>query len=215
MPRVAAVVIVLCACGFAAHAHAQPPLVVPSLLVATPELDDPVFAQSVILLLPGGEPPLMAGVIINQPTTIPISALLPDAPERLGEGTAYFGGPVEMNAPVVLARANTAPAGATAVAGDLYWIGDRASVAAFIKSNPAPDSMRVYYGRAQWLPIQLRGEIQNGAWYVEPVDAAAVFSADPKQLWRTLVERGQLEEAGLRDERGRNAGAAMLVKLVR
>lgn len=211
---VAAVVVVLCACGVGAPAHAQPPLVVPSLLVATPELDDPVFAQSVILLLPGGEPPLMAGVIINQPTTIPISALLPDAPERLGNVTAYFGGPVEMNAPVVLARANTAPAGATAVAGDLYWIGDRASVAAFIKGNTAPDSMRVYYGRAQWLPQQLRGEIQNGAWYVEPADASAVFSADPKQLWRTLVERGQLEEAGLRDERGRNA-TTTLAKLVR
>jgi putative transcriptional regulator len=215
MPWVAAVVIVLCACGFAAPAHAQPPLVVPSLLVATPELDDPVFAQSVILLLPGGEPPLMAGVIINQPTTIPISALLPDAPERLGDVTAYFGGPVEMNAPVVLARANTAPAGATAVAGDLYWIGDRASVAAFVKGNPAPDMTRVYYGRAQWLPLQLRGEIQNGAWYVEPTDASAVFSADPKQLWRTLVERGQLEEAGLRGRRGRNAVGATFVKLVR
>ena len=117
MPWAAAVVIVLCAGGFAASAHAQPPLVVPSLLVSTPDLDDPVFAQSVILLLPGGEPPLMAGVIINQPTTIPISALLPDAPERLGDVTAYFGGPVEMNAPVVLARAATAPAGATAIAG--------------------------------------------------------------------------------------------------
>ncbi len=215
MRWVAAVIIVLCADGFAAPAHAQPPLVVPSLLVATPELDDPVFAQSVILLLPGGEPPLMAGVIINQPTTIPISALLPDTPQRLGDVTAYFGGPVEMNAPVVLARATTAPAGATAVVGDLYWIGDRASVTAFIKGNPAPDSMHVYYGRAQWLPLQLRGEIQNGAWYVEPVDASAVFSADPKQLWRILVERGQLEEAGSRDGRGRNTGAATLAQLVR
>jgi putative transcriptional regulator len=212
MPWAAAVVIVLCAGGFAAApAHAQPPLVVPSLLVSTPDLDDPVFAQSVILLLPGGEPPLMAGVIINQPTTIPISALLPDAPERLGDVTAYFGGPVEMNAPVVLARAATAPAGATAIADDLYWIEDRASVAAFIKGNPAPDAIRVYYGRAQWLPLQLRGEIQNGAWYVEPVDAAAVFSADPKQLWRTLVERGQLEEA----ESSPISGVATLAKLVR
>ena len=94
---------------------------------------------------------------------------------------------------------------------DLYWIEDRASVAAFIKGNPAPDAIRVYYGRAQWLPLQLRGEIQNGAWYVEPVDAAAVFSTDPKQLWRTLVERGQLEEA----ESSPIPGVATLAKLVR
>ncbi|MFZ0658422.1 MAG: YqgE/AlgH family protein [Candidatus Binataceae bacterium] len=200
----------LCACVFAVSAHAQPALAVPSLLVATPDLDDPVFAQAVILLLPGGAPPLMAGVIINQPTTIPVSALLPDAPQRLGDVIAYFGGPVDMNTPVVLARAAAAPAGATAVAGDLYWMDDRASVAAFVKGNPAPDTMRVYYGRAQWLPLQLRGEIQSGAWYVEPVDASAIFSADPKHLWRMLVEHAQLEEAGLSGGRGQGAGAAML-----
>ena len=211
----AALIFILCAFLFAVPVHAQPPLTVPSLLVATPDLDDPVFAQAVILLLPGGEPPLMAGVIINQPTTIPVSALLPDAPQRLGDVTAFFGGPVEMNTPVVLARASAAPAGATAVAGDLYWIDDHASVAAFIRGNPAPDTTRVYYGRAQWLPIQLRGEIQSGAWYVEPVDASAIFSADPKHLWRTLVERAQLEEAELRDGDRGNAGAAALAKLVR
>ncbi|MHB8382606.1 MAG: YqgE/AlgH family protein [Candidatus Binataceae bacterium] len=182
----------------------------PSLLVATPNLDDPVFQQSVILLLPGGVPPLIAGVIINQSTTIPVSALLPDAPQRLGDVVAYFGGPVEMNTPIVLTRTAAAPAGALAVAGDLYWMEDRASVAAFIKGNPAPDTVRIYYGRAQWLPIQLHGEIQTGAWYVEPVDAALVFSTDPKHLWRTLVERAQLQEAGLP---GIDLGAATLAKL--
>jgi putative transcriptional regulator len=185
---------VLFAGALAAPVRAQTAPAAPSLLVATPDLSDPVFQQVVILLLPGGDSPLIAGVIINQPTTIPVRTLLPGAPERLADQVAYFGGPVEMNAPVVLARAAVAPAGATAVTGDLYWMGDLASVAAFVKGNPAPDTVRIYYGRAQWLPIQLRGEIQSGAWYVEPADPAAVFSANPKTLWRTLVERAQLQE---------------------
>lgn len=215
MPSIAALAMILCSLVCARPVRAQTPLTVPSLLVSTPDLNDPVFAQSVILLLPGGEPPLMAGVIINQPTTIPISALLPDAPPRLGDVTAYFGGPVEMHTPVVLMRASAVPPGAIAVAEDLYWMDDRASVAAFIKGNPAPDTIRVYYGRAQWLPLQLRAEIQAGAWYVQPIDTSEIFSADPKHLWRTLVERGQLEEAGSHGGRGREPGAATLVKLVR
>jgi len=202
----------LLAAALAAPARAQTAPAVPSLLVATPGLSDPVFQQVVILLLPGGDSPLIAGVIINQPTTIPVRTLLPDAPDRLGDVVAYFGGPVEMNSPVVLARAAAAPAGATAVIGDLYWMGDLASVAAFVKGNPAPDTVRIFYGRAQWLPIQLRAEVRSGAWYVEPADPAVVFSANPKTLWRTLVERAQLQET---DRRGGVAPAPTLAWLIR
>lgn len=219
MRPAAALAVILCACAFAAPAHAQIPLTVPSLLVATPDLEDPVFQQTVILLLPGSEPPLIAGVIINQPTTIPVSALLPDAVGALGDAAAYAGGPVEMDTPVVLVRAAAAPAGAIAVTGDLYWMDNRAAVAALIKSNPAPATLRVYHGRAQWLPIQLTGEIQSGAWYVQPVDVDAVFSANPRTLWRTLAGRGQLEETENeprpRDIRGPAGITATLARLVR
>jgi len=189
-----AIAIIIVAAALSADAHAQPPPTPPVLLVATPDLSDPIFQQVVILLLPDNKSPLLAGVIINQPTTIPVKTLLPDAPARLGDVVAYFGGPVEMNDPIVVARMANAPAGATAISGDLSWIDDRAAVAAFLKGNPAPSTVRIYYGRAQWLPIQLRGEIQSGAWYVEPMDADAVFSTEPRKLWRAMVERGQLEE---------------------
>jgi len=165
------------------------------------------------MLLPDSKSPLLAGVIINQPTTIPVKTLLPDAPARLGDAVAYFGGPVEMNSPIVVARMATAPAGATAISGDLSWIDDRAAVTAFLKGNPAPNTVRIYYGRAQWLPIQLRGEIQSGAWYVEPMDADAVFSTEPRKLWRTMVERGQLEETMLPHTGDRTPGA--LAALIR
>src|ERR1700756_3322361 len=43
----------------------------PNFLVARPELDDPLFGQSVILMLPKEiMPQLVEGVIINKPTTI-------------------------------------------------------------------------------------------------------------------------------------------------
>ena len=39
----------------------------PSILVATRELQDPLFVHSVILMVPSTEPPLLAGLIINVP----------------------------------------------------------------------------------------------------------------------------------------------------
>ncbi len=202
-------VAILCAAS-AAPARAQVEAKPPVMLVATPNLGDPIFEQTVILLLPGNPAPLVAGVIINQPTTIPVKTLLPDARGRIGDMVADFGGPVDINAPVLLARASSAPAGATLVAGDLYWMDSSAAVEGFIKRNPDPGTLRVYYGRAQWLPRQLRGEIQSGSWYVEPVDTSAVFSANPKTLWRKMVERAQLEETN-----SSSAGASALAALMR
>ncbi|HEV2170934.1 MAG TPA: hypothetical protein VGR40_08295, partial [Candidatus Binatus sp.] len=42
-------------------------LTIPSLLVATRDLQDPFFQHTVILMVPSTEPPLLAGLIINNP----------------------------------------------------------------------------------------------------------------------------------------------------
>src|SRR5215831_2141883 len=44
-------------------------------LVASRNMPDPVFQQSVILMLPPDEPPLVAGVIINKPTNVTLGNL--------------------------------------------------------------------------------------------------------------------------------------------
>jgi hypothetical protein len=41
---------------------------------------------------------------------------------------------------------------------------------------------------------QLYSEVMRGAWYVVPAKSNLVFS-DPKDLWSTLVQGGDLQEA--------------------
>lgn len=51
----------------------------PFFLVATRNLPDPIFQQSVILMAPSTQPPLVAGIIINKPTTTLVRELFPQA----------------------------------------------------------------------------------------------------------------------------------------
>ena len=50
-------------------------------LVAVPDLPDPTFQQTVILMLPPTQMPLVAGIIVNKPTNIPLRSCSP-APWR-------------------------------------------------------------------------------------------------------------------------------------
>jgi putative transcriptional regulator len=165
----------------------------PYFLIATSDLSDPIFARSVILMLPSAPSPdaIVAGLIINKPTTIPLRRLFPKA-SALTDETAYFGGPVGLNEASMLLH-TPAPAGkATRLLDDIYLSTDRASIAGAIDGGQSIKDLRLLLGRAQWTRDQLHHEIMEGAWYIAPAEADMVFSPNPEGLWRALVKRAQL-----------------------
>ena len=166
----------------------------PLLLVANPEMGDPTFQRSVILMVPTTDPPALAGVIINEPSRTQAREIFPDSPAlKDGSSSVFYGGPVE-GPPTLLFRTSHPPAKATQVFEDVYVVVDRKSIAEIVKNPAASSDLRLVIGRAQWKRDQLEGEIEEGAWYVAPPNADQVFSAEPKKLWHQLAERGQLEE---------------------
>jgi putative transcriptional regulator len=168
----------------------------PSFLVATPDIPDPVFEESVILMLPSAQSPLVAGIIVNKPTTITLERLFPRAPVPKNQGTAYFGGPVDLNDPSLVQRASQAPVKATRLFDDVYLSTDAGSIAGMLgQAKPAKEA-RLFFGRAQWTPDQLHSEILGGAWYIVPARPDLIFSSDPGSVWRTLVRRAQVHEVG-------------------
>ena len=167
----------------------------PYFLVATPQMGDPIFGGSVIMMIPTIDAPLLAGVIVNKPTTTSPQEVFPHFPAiKNGPNSAYFGGPVDNCQSIVAFRAPHPPAKALHVFDDVYVSADADTIAQIIKDNTDPANLRIFLGRAQWLNEQLHTEIMEGAWYVVPADAAQVFDADPTHLWRKLVERGELQE---------------------
>jgi putative transcriptional regulator len=165
-------------------------------LVATRDLRDPTFSETVILMIPVSEDGLVDGVIINKPTHMRVqdlisgAAVLPQPAE-----TAFFGGPVEVNTPLILVRATRAPEGAIHVFEDIYVVTAPAQISSYMKSPPATNGLRLIIGRAQWMPDQLMAEMAEGSWYKAPAEAETVFSSDPAKVWEELVKRGQLQEA--------------------
>jgi putative transcriptional regulator len=164
-------------------------------LVASTEMGDPMFRQSVILMVPTIEPGLVAGVIINQPTSTPAQEVFPHFPALKGNpNSPYFGGPVDNGVPTIAFRSAQPPAGAAPIIDDVFVSTDADTIAQILKDGSNAAHLRIFFGRAQWAPEQLHSEIMEGAWYVVPADAEQIFSAEPKHLWRKLVERGQLQE---------------------
>ena len=79
----------------------------PYFLVATRDLTDSIFAQSVILILTPRQMPVVVGVIINKPTAVPVQRLFNQAPALKNvAATAFLGGPVEPDQAALLIRAS-------------------------------------------------------------------------------------------------------------
>jgi putative AlgH/UPF0301 family transcriptional regulator len=164
-------------------------------LVASRDMPDPVFQQSVILMLPSEEPPLVAGVIINKPTDVRLGNLIrqPLALQNRNR-RVYFGGPVELSTPLLLIRTSKPPKAATRLWGNVYAVDDPSSISDLLKDSRSTDDARLFLGRAQWLQEQLRGELLEGAWSVVPPRADLIFEHDSAKIWPLLSRHQHVRE---------------------
>jgi putative transcriptional regulator len=168
----------------------------PTFLVAKPDLPDPLFAESVVLMLPQPAIPIVAGVIINKPTTIPVKRAFPHSVDLPGTSdSVYFGGPVDLETMLLVRRTSKPAKDERRIFGDLYLSVDSNRIAEILK-DPALDTanVRVFQGYSEWSVPQLAREKQQDSWYDVPVQAASVFAPDPLQLWKQMVARAKVTE---------------------
>jgi putative transcriptional regulator len=167
----------------------------PFFLVASPDMPDPLFQQTVILMLPPSEMPIVAGIVINKPTKMTLGQLLGHSAAIRNEAeSVYFGGPVELTSPTILMRAAQAPDATTRLFENVYMSVDTGSVREFLKRPGSDKDLRLFLGRAQWTVDQLHSEILRGAWIVAAASPELVFSPEPASVWRVLVQRAKLRE---------------------
>ncbi len=164
------------------------------LLVANRGLGDPHFAGTVILLVHYDENGVV-GLMLNRRTTVPLSQVLDLKAAKDRSDPVYLGGPMEPSAAFALFKSPAKIEKAENLFGDVYLITDKGLFEKTISARPAPDVFHVYLGYAGWTPDQLRAEVQLGAWFVFPADAATVFNADPESLWLEMIQNTQLRLA--------------------
>ena len=159
------------------------------LLVASRDLLDPNFAQTVVLLVRYADDSVL-GLIINRRTQIPLARVFPELKEAKGQADPiYRGGPVERTAALALMRARTKPEEAEHIFGNVSMIASRALLDKTIAERMDPSMFHVYLGYAGWTKRQLQGEVELGAWRIFPGNAAAVFDPDPETLWARLIRK--------------------------
>jgi len=180
--------LLFCVALLAAPAHAQQSARSdPVLLIASPTLQDPNFAQSVVLVLfpQGGGP---TGVILNRPTRLAWNDAFPDEPAlRTRSDTIYFGGPVRMRALWFLFRQGEAQDNVLPVVDDLFLSADGRLLDRLLDQKRRVE--RFFVGYSGWAPTQLDVEIAQGAWHVLPADLDSILNMDPQTMWRELLSR--------------------------
>jgi len=161
-------------------------------LVARPQIVDPLFQRSVVLLLPSNQMPLVVGLIVNKPSRIPLLRLYPESPALKNHAAnAYFGGPVDIESPSLVFHAPKPPSHAIPLFGDVYLTFDPQFVSTFLQDPKKTGGVRLFLGRAQWLPEQLQGEMLRGSWYSIRAEGDLILDPDSEHLWRRLHQRAE------------------------
>jgi len=156
------------------------------LLVASPTLEDPNFARTVVLIGLHSEDGAL-GLVLNRPSTSTVSSAVPQLDELAEAGEHVFvGGPVQSSAIVMLAEFTDPAAAGLLVLGR---IGLPAPDASLEQLAAATTRRRVYAGYAGWGEGQLDAELESGDWIADDALPDDVFSEEPGALWSTVLTR--------------------------
>jgi putative transcriptional regulator len=165
------------------------------LLVASPEMKDPRFIETVIYMVKHSAEGAF-GLVINRPLAKgPIEDLLKsfDAETKgaKGEIVIHYGGPVTPTAGFILHTDDVLLDNSTKVKDGIAVTSDAKLIAA-IGRGTGPRQALVLMGYAGWAPGQLEAELKAEAWFVVPADKRLIFGKDPEKKWRQAMDKRQI-----------------------
>lgn len=164
----------------------------PLLLIAMPQVVDPFFNRSVVLLVEHNSEGAF-GVILNRPTEVSLERLLAPLDAMWGgsdDAVAWFGGPVQPQIGTVIftgpvpAAASDAP---VVELGDGVTLSQDARVVKELAPMP-PEEFRLIVGYAGWGASQLDQEIDRNDWLVAPFTLELVLHTPPESMWTRALE---------------------------
>ncbi len=195
----------------------------PALLIAMPQLVDPNFTRTVVLLCKHSEENGAFGLVVNRPlvTTGHFVVELGEAAEHTSETGSereerrevltaehdlqvWVGGPVEtyrswMLVGGELARADE-PLGMRVAAG-LYLSTSPDLLQRLLEPEPPPRA-RLMMGYAHWGPGQLESELHESAWLLSDIDPRLIFDTSAERMWERAIRRLGADPATLHTSRG-------------
>jgi putative transcriptional regulator len=176
----------------------------PSLLVAMPQLLDPNFKRTVVLLIHHDAEGTF-GVVLNRPTELTASDLcstLEIGWRGVPEKEIGWGGPVQPQTGWMLfAEESGLDAPDVKLVADGIGFAGSLDVLRRLAADP-PDALSLLLGYAGWGPGQLESELAEGAWLVAPVSRDVLFDVDSAEMWEHVVRSLGIEPSTLVATRG-------------
>jgi putative transcriptional regulator len=175
-------------------APAQSARLTGQLLVATAELEGPVFEKTVIYMVRHDAQTGAMGLIVNRPLgDVPMEVLLRQAglPGTGAKGSVklHVGGPVEQTRVFVLHTDDYAGPDTVKVASGVALTAEPSILEAIVKDK-GPRRARFTVGFAGWAPGQLEAEMRAGYWVAVPSDDAILFDDAYDTKWdRAMAKR--------------------------
>lgn len=163
------------------------------LLVSAPDLTDPNFERTVVLLLDhDGSGSL--GVVVNRPTELAVADVLaPWSGYSSAPDVVFSGGPVGVDGALALAAFDSVPAALGArprgwrpVIGGIGLI-DLDSDPESLREDLR--ALRIFAGYSGWGAGQLDSELSQGAWVIAESMPGDAFSLRPERLWGDVLRR--------------------------
>ncbi len=163
----------------------------PGLLLAMPQLGDPNFEHTVVLMVDHRDEGSF-GIIMNRPGHIPVALVLRGFEiEWTGDPMELvcFGGPVQgetgwlVHEPV----SETAPETGTVLVAPGIALSMSLPMLRRLAAEP-PDRLRFFMGYAGWGPGQLAEEMVQGSWLHAAATPELVFDTPPTAMWHAALK---------------------------
>ncbi|HVX87186.1 MAG TPA: YqgE/AlgH family protein [Phycisphaerae bacterium] len=156
------------------------------VLVASPQLLDPNFARSVVLVVQHDAKGAM-GLVLNRPLETSVGeawSQVSAVPYDNGD-PLFQGGPVE--GPLMVIH-HDAARGQIEVLPRVYLSSDADAVRGLVADATEP--MKFFVGYSGWTAMQLESELAEGAWHVALIEAEHVLETPPA-LWEQMVRHAR------------------------
>jgi putative transcriptional regulator len=162
----------------------------PALLLSMPQMIDPHFARSVVLLCEHAEEGAF-GLIVNRPSDITAAAAVRMEPpvEEPNDLPLLLGGPVEPERGWILTATPPEGVESRGVGAGLHLSASPLLLRQVLTARPLPRRTVVLAGYAGWGPGQLDAELEQSAWLIMPVELDLIFEIPSAASWEMAIRR--------------------------
>lgn len=154
-----------------------------NLLIGGANIFSPSFRRTIVLIAEHDENGAL-GFVLNRP-----AGELSEMPEplmglSLADNRVFIGGPVQPDVVAVVGQVSDAAPSDRLIFG--------ATALLSLDDSFGPErvtSAKIFAGYSGWGPGQLEAEMEEDSWLVEPAYPDDVFTTDPDDLWKTVLDR--------------------------